>query len=490
MTNVIEFEKIAVENSIEGVAVLDEKQEYIYLNRAHVELFGYEHESELIGKSWRILYDDEDQKIIDNKHIKILLKTGNIRFESKGKKKNGDIIYQDVRLNILSNGKMVCMTNDITKRKIQELTINQLALIAKRSEILVAVVNEDFKINWVNDKFSKYTGLSVTDLTNKNIFDLFENNKITSEKLEKIKVSIRSKKKCKIEMFAKLGNNKEYWFEIDLDIFHNKDLKTTNYILSFLNVTKSKFFEQEVKNIIDKEKETIEIQKKFIEIAVHEFRTPLSSIGTSVDLINLNFKSAFKKNSIAPDVMSKLNLYFKKVHSEIGKINTIIDNQLMIGKINSGKFEVKFQENYACAIIAAIVDEERVLKNDFMFNLKVKGQPKLCLIDPILFSQIIRNLFSNTYKYSKNIKIIDLTILYMKDSVTIVVKDYGIGIDKKSLPRIFQPFYRSPNVFYENGVGLGLFIVHSFVNLHKGSIKISSTFGKGTKVTLKFPLFA
>lgn len=489
MNNLIEFEKIAVENSIEGIAILDENQEYIYLNRAHIELFGYEDENELIGKSWRKLYDEESQKIIDNNYIKTLTKTGKVRFESRGKKKNGELIYQDVRLTILSNGKMVCMTNDITKRKIQEFTINQLALIAKRSNILVAVVNEQLKISWVNDKFTKYLNLNTNEIIDKNIEEIIDLKKTNQEKLDKIKLSIKNKKKCKVEIDLRLENNQDMWFEVNLDILKNKDLNITNYVLSFQNITKSKLIEQEIKNIINKEKETIEIQKKFIEIAVHEFRTPLSSIGTSLDLMSLNLNKIEATNN-PKDYISKFNFYYKRAQDEILKINTIIDNQLMIGKINSGKFEIKFEETYVCAIISKIIDDEKIFKNEYTYNFKVKGNPKKCHVDTTLFNQIIRNIISNTYKYSRDIKIIDVFVVYFNDSVNIVINDYGIGIDKKSMPKIFQPFYRAPNVYYENGVGLGLFIVQSLMNLHKGTIKISSKLNKGTRVTLKLPIFA
>jgi diguanylate cyclase (GGDEF)-like protein/PAS domain S-box-containing protein len=107
----------AMEASIDGCALLDQKGNYIFLNQAHAQVYGYENVDELLGKSWRILYDEEELKHFDDRVIPQLIRDGHWRGEAIGRKKDSSIFHQEISLTLIEGGGMACVVRDITERK-------------------------------------------------------------------------------------------------------------------------------------------------------------------------------------------------------------------------------------------------------------------------------------------------------------------------------------------------------------------------------------
>jgi PAS domain S-box-containing protein len=146
----------AMENSIDGMAVLDAEGKYVFLNQAHASMYGYDSPSELLGKSWRVLYDSEELDHFDHRHMPILLKIGSWRGESTGLRRDGSKFMQEVSLTKLEDGGLICVVRDIS-----EIARDKMALRKKTAlfEAQVAasldgilVIDQDLRRILVNQR--------------------------------------------------------------------------------------------------------------------------------------------------------------------------------------------------------------------------------------------------------------------------------------------------------------------------------------------------
>ncbi|WP_370571765.1 PAS domain S-box protein [Methanomethylovorans sp.] len=134
--SLINIQKIAMDAATDGLSILNEKREFVYTNEAHARMYGYDSPSELLGKTWDIVYDPVDLEIFRTQYLPELLKKGKWTGESKGRKKDGTLFFQEVSLTLLDNGGTVSIVRDITSRKEAENRLQEYARNLKRSNEL------------------------------------------------------------------------------------------------------------------------------------------------------------------------------------------------------------------------------------------------------------------------------------------------------------------------------------------------------------------
>ncbi|MEB3883116.1 histidine kinase dimerization/phosphoacceptor domain -containing protein [Lyngbya sp. CCY1209] len=140
----LEQQLAAVEAAIDGIAILDGNSEYIYINRAHVELLGYNCAADLLGKSWRQIYDAEDIRWFETQVFPILMHRGHWRGEAMAKRRDGSRFPQEVSLTLADNRRLICVFRDITERKQAE---EQIRTSLKEKEILLKEIHHRVKNN-------------------------------------------------------------------------------------------------------------------------------------------------------------------------------------------------------------------------------------------------------------------------------------------------------------------------------------------------------
>lgn len=129
----LELKSTAIESSMDGMAILNRSGEFIYMNQAHAQVYGYDHPSELIGKSWQVLYDQDNLQKFGDEHMPKFHCTGKLRIEAYGKKRDGTIFPQEVSLTSLKDGGLICVIRDISERKLVEHSAEGMALFAALS---------------------------------------------------------------------------------------------------------------------------------------------------------------------------------------------------------------------------------------------------------------------------------------------------------------------------------------------------------------------
>jgi len=471
---------IAVKDAMDGIAVLDENGNYIYVNEAHIKMFGYVTEMDFIGNSWHMLYENSEIERLESSIFPQIMAKGRWAGETKGKLKNGNPVYQEISLTTLPDGGLICICRDKTEERNQKLRLERAAIVADNTSSVVIITDPQIKIQWVNKAFTDVTGYTLEDALGKD--PSFLHGPETDQKgLKKIFKRLSDKKGFSAEVLNYSKSGRKYWMQINTTPIFNEENELVNFISVENDITQLKQAEENIKNSLQKEKELNELKSQFVSIASHEIRTPLASIQSSSDLIKL-----FLDNNVVPKV--KIEKHLDKIESQISRLSTIMSNLLTVGRINLGKFDLHKNEIDIENFISNIINEYFAVTTDGRKVIfKINGEKHKSHIDKVLMSQVLINLISNAVKYSIGKSNPEVRLNYQADHYTIEVKDNGIGIPEEQHKNIFSSFFRANNVENIQGTGLGLVIVKKFVEMHKGKISFTSVLGKGTIFKIKFP---
>jgi signal transduction histidine kinase len=247
------------------------------------------------------------------------------------------------------------------------------------------------------------------------------------------------------------------------------ELKTT---LQALEVSKA-----EVEAALNKEKELSDLKTRFVSMASHEFRTPLSTILSSVSLV-AKYKLAEEQD--------KRDKHIQRIKSAVNNLTDILNEFLSIGRIEEGRVQTNFSSFNIREQIQLVCNEmQTIMKPGQRFNYVHKGPQKVYL-DLSLFRNVLINLISNAIKFSFEHSPIDIHTEVTESAILISIKDYGLGIPDEDRKHLFERFFRAQNVTNIQGTGLGLHIVSKYVELMNGDIQVESELEKGTQFNIRF----
>lgn len=237
--------------------------------------------------------------------------------------------------------------------------------------------------------------------------------------------------------------------------------------------------EKELENALAKERELSELKSRFVSMASHEFRTPLSTIKSSAALIKLYSDAEQQTNR---------EKHLDKIQTAVNNLTGILNDFLSIGKLEEGKIMAHIQPVSLKRISSEVMDEmEGILKKGQKFDFTLKGIEEQFLSDKQIIKNIFFNLISNAIKYSGENATIYCRITQEADELDIEVEDEGIGIPEVDQKHMFDRFFRASNVESIQGTGLGLHIVKNYLDLLRGTIRFESIQGKGTTFYLRIP---
>lgn len=238
--------------------------------------------------------------------------------------------------------------------------------------------------------------------------------------------------------------------------------------------------EQEITSALLKERELNELKSRFVTMASHEFRTPLSAILTSAELIE-NYTKAEQQNKRIRNV--------HRIKNAVLHLTSVLNEFLSLGKLE----ERSVTPQPVIFIFDDFIDHlkeelKSILKKGQTIHYRGLGKEKTILLDKAILKHVLINLLSNAIKYSKEEQAILLEASLISQKLTISIKDKGIGIPKEEQVHLFSRFFRAHNVENIPGTGLGLNIVQKYVDLMGGKITFTSSLGKGTTFIIQIPL--
>ena len=279
-------------------------------------------------------------------------------------------------------------------------------------------------------------------------------------------ISLKIKKETdSILLFLKELSDKKpsYQLKSDYTLEFSKISKLLNRVALKLSKREKQKAKQNAKlKMANRQKDEI------ISALSHEFKNPIAIISGYAETI-LHDK----------DIPSSMkNKFLHKIHSNANKMSRIIDKLRLTLKFEEGKQDLILS---SCSIKQLLEDIIHDLQEKYKDReILIQGEDINLKVDETLISMAISNLIENALKYSEDEVIIKLT------SNSIIIIDKGIGIEEHELEKIKNKFYRVSNNGWNNSLGLGLFIVHSILMLHKFSLEIKSEFNKGSEFIIKY----
>ncbi len=342
---------------------------------------------------------------------------------------------------------------------------NSFFKIANEAPVMMWVADPNQNFIFFNSSWLDFRGETLEDEKAGNWVENIHCKDVTrvNRQFEK---NFKNQKPYKLEYRLKRHDGTYRWILENGTPRFNKDDAFSGFIGSCVDI-------HEIKEL-EKRKE------KFITAASHELRTPLTTLNVYLHLID----DYFKQNQL-PD----FGQYANGAIRQLNKVNNLIEQLLDLNKIQSGALSYEFREISFGVLASAIIDRMRILHPSRNILLKGKSEAVISC-DPEKLSQAIENILNNSLKFSEEDT--DILIMIKEDgkNVFLDVKDFGIGIAKEYLPKIFDRFYRIPGTKEETypGLGMGLYLSQKIIKKHNGRINVESVENEYTKFSIQIPL--
>ncbi len=476
--------KLITENSNDIVSLMDLEGNYIFISPSIKDTMGYTPEEMIGRKTLDFIHEDDKEYIVES--MQHVLKTKSkeevavFRFQHKSGewrwlKVTGGVILNDEGEPIYFRSNKT----DITEKKVTEDKLKeqeqQYKLVSENSGDIIALHDLDGNFTFVSPSCYRVVGLTVEEtMKMKDAFSL-----VHPEDIEKVKAAfmdtILNKRKDATTSYRLKKKDGEYiWVGVSLSaVLDEKNI--TKYVQSSTRDI------SEIVKVIEKERQLNKLKSSFISMASHEFRTPLTTIQSSNELISM-----YLDNSDMP-TDTKLAKHVSRIRTELERLNSLLKDVFTLGRLDVGKARLNKDITSLTAIVKQVVLENSIPFKGREVKVSTKGTERQVLLDSQLISHVVSNLVNNALKYSQGKQDPEVLIAFEKDLVNISITDFGIGIPLKDQQGLFESFSRASNVGDIEGTGLGLVIVKQFVEMHGGTITYESKVNKGTTFTVSLP---
>ncbi|HEY9671644.1 MAG TPA: PAS domain S-box protein [Waterburya sp.] len=470
-----------------GMSIAGLDNRYIRVNRAFHEMLGYT-QSELMALSFLDITHPEDLDL-EIPCMEQLVRGESDRFslEKRYLTHNQATIWVNLTLIALRDRAgdilyTLAMIEDITERKQAEEALQQSearyrAIVEDQTE-LICRYRPDGTLTFVNDAYCRYFNKQPSDLIGNHSLPVVpdEDQEIIAQSFSTLSIQ---QPIVTYEHRVILPSGEIRWQQwTDRALFDD-----SGYLIECQavgrDITKLKQAEAEIVKALAKERELSELRSSFVSLVSHEFRTPLTTIQSSAELLE-------RYNHKLSD--DKKQNHYRRIQNAVQRMTQLLEDILTIGKAEAGKLNFEPSSMDVVAFCRELVESMQMsLQQRHNLNFVVIGDCTNAPLDEKLLSHILTNLISNAIKYSPDGGVVQFDLVCNPESVVFRIQDSGIGIPSNDIKRLFESFGRASNVGTIPGTGLGLAIVKRCVDLHRGTIVVDSEVGVGTTVTVTLP---
>jgi PAS domain S-box-containing protein len=460
----------------------------LYVNEAFTHITGYTL-AEALGKTPRILQGLKTNRSELNK-IKIALSRWEpVTVEVINYRKDGSEFWNEFSIVPVADRTgwythWIAVQRDTTGRKQAEQALRQSeerfrSLIENALDI-ITILDVDGTIHYESPSVEKVLGYTTTELVGQSLFEYihpddfantYDNFTHTSQGLD---LALPIEFRCQ----HKDGS----WRT--LEAISQKFIDTsaqTRIMVNSRDITERKRID-EIRLALEREKELGVLKTRFFSMASHEFRTPLSTALAAAQLLE-NCQDDWNNRD-----KRLRNLH--RIQDSVKNMVQLLDDILTINRAETGKLEFNPKPLELETFCRQFIEEMRLSSGTLHTLLfRCEGKPAVPpSLDEKLVRSILANLLSNAIKYSPQGGEVRVNLSFEPDRVCLRVQDRGIGISVEDRKQLFEPFHRGKNVRTIPGTGLGLIVMKKCVDLHQGTIHISSEVGLGTTCTVMLPI--
>ncbi len=283
----------------------------------------------------------------------------------------------------------------------------------------------------------------------------------------------------RLEILAQRKDGTTFDAEVALSLIPAGTGRRSGIVCHLRDITERKRAEEELRRALEKERELSELKMRFVSMASHEFRTPLTTIVSSTEILERYL------DRLQPAQREK---HFRHIEIASQHMTQLLDEVLLLGRVEAEQLQFKPAPLDLVALATEVLEQVQLsAPPGIVFDVALDDACGYKLLDEQLMRHILINLLSNAVKYSPKGGTVHYSITCAAEGITIRVQDEGIGIPEKDQERLYEPFHRASNADTIQGTGLGLVITKHAVDLHSGTIVCDSKVGVGTTFTVRIP---
>ncbi|MBD2343069.1 PAS domain S-box protein [Anabaena subtropica] len=482
----------AIDASSNGIIIADASTPsgpIIYVNPAFERMTGYSSD-EVIGQNFRLFQSaDIDQPGL--RKLSAAMQAGKAcTVVLRNYRKNGSLLWNELNISpVYDNGGQlthyISIQTDITERKQAETALLvsqqrlQYLLTSSPGVIYTCKTFGNFDTIFISDNITTMTGYEAHEFTeNSGFWSSHIHPEDASFVLNKLS-HVLEQGSYKLE-YRFLHKDGTYHWLYDQGLVVQDDTANPVEIVGYLiDITDRKQLEEYLKVALEKEKELSELKSRFVSMTSHEFRTPLSTILSSSELLE-HYRHKWTEE--------KQLTHLHRIQVAVKRMTEMLDDILIIGKAEAGKLELVTTSFDVVTYCRNLIEEIQLNLSNQQVYFTSEHESMPCCMDEKLLGHILTNLISNAIKYSPSKSDVRV-VFYCRDGRAVFeIHDWGIGISPEDITHLFESFYRAKNVGNILGTGLGLAIVKKCVDIHQGEISVSSKIGIGTVFTVNLPL--
>ncbi|MGI0484133.1 PAS domain S-box protein [Pantanalinema rosaneae CENA516] len=459
----------------------------LYVNQAFTRITGYQPE-EVLGKTPQILQGSKTDLVALDKVRTAIARWQPITVEVINYRKDGSEFWNEFSLVPVGDGHgsythWVAVQRDTTERKQAEQALRQSeerfrSLIEHALDIIM-ILAPDNTIMYISPSVEKVLGYAVADLVGQNLVEFIHPEDLSVAHDRLTNATQYANVTSSIEVRAR--HHDQSWRILEAISQPIVDSTATRRVMvNARDITERKRLD-EIRSALEREKELSVLKTRFFSMASHEFRTPLSTALAAAQVLE-NCQDEW-------DNSDKRLRNLHRIQDSIKNMVQLLDDILTINRAEAGKLTFN-PTVFDLEVLCHQLLEEMQLNASPQHNLTLSCQGAVVpvYLDEKLVTSILTNLLSNAIKYSPQGGAIDLSLTFQTDQVTLKVTDQGIGIPQTDHNQLFEPFHRGKNVRTIPGTGLGLVVVKKCIDLHQGSIHITSQVSQGTTCLVTLPL--
>ncbi len=475
--------RLLAENSTDMISRHTPDGTYLYVSPACYTLIGYQPE-ELVGVMSYDLFHPDDLAAIAQIHQYTLQQPDIYTISYRIRHQNGNYIWFESTARSVwdETGKVIeihVASRDITQRQQAQETSNMLATAVEQAADAIEITDAQLKLQYVNPAFEKLTGYTLAEVQQKTPAALLRGED-NDAFYQMIWDTVSSGQVWTGTMIGKRKDGSVYDQEATISPVHSSTGEIINYVAVKRDITERKRVEVQMQKALEQARELSELKSRFVSMTSHEFRTPLTIMLSSADLLEL-YGHKWTED--------KKRIHFQRIQVAGQRMTDLLNDILLLGKADADKLECHPHPINLVEFCSEIIADLELTDN---------GQHQITFISPNtdanacmdqnLIQRILSNLLSNALKYSPVGSKVLFQLSYEHKTAVFQVQDYGIGIPASDQQGLFESFQRANNVGTIPGSGLGLAIVKKCVELQGGEIAISSEIGVGTLITVILPL--
>ncbi|MBE9200237.1 MULTISPECIES: PAS domain S-box protein [unclassified Nodularia (in: cyanobacteria)] len=483
----------AIAASSNGIIITDASlpnRPIIYVNPAFERLTGYS-AAEVIGRNF-CSFQGNDLNQSEIEELSATMQAGkDCTVTLRNYRKDGSLLWSELNISPVYDvaGKLthyITIQTNITERKQAETALlvsqERLQYLLSSSPAVIYTTTTTGSLG------STFISENVTAMTGYEAWEIIENSSFWTTRIhpedlpdvlaEMAQVVKKPHYSLEYRFLHKDGTYR--WLYDKGQLMRDQAGNPLELVGYLADITERKQLEQELKVALETEKELNELKSRFVSMTSHEFRTPLSTILSSSELLE-HYRHQWTE--------AKQLTHLHRIQTAVKRMTEMLNDVLVIGKAEAGKLEYSPKCFDLVEYCRYLLSEAQV-NQDAMCVIYFTSQHKSlsCCMDDKLLGHILNNLLSNALKYSRNDSTIEFSLACDNEQAIFQIQDQGIGIPEEDQPRLFESFHRARNVGNILGTGLGLAIVKTCVDLHQGEISVTSTQGIGTVFTVKLPL--